>query len=167
MANLLTLDILKGYTRPVISMKGNLKCLIDSGADTPVWTKGVERLCRSFKSEQMTGKKFLLSGFGKGYEIVDVYKVYDIELSGIGEDGEGDKITFKNMIVASTSRPSMVADLILPNTAFSHMNIILRNLNVEYPIVEIEHEKDEYFVNPIYRTDDNRLVDRVYSFVND
>ena len=40
-------------------------------------------------------------------------------------------------------------------------------VGVDTPVIEIEHEKDEYFVNPIYRIDDNRFVDRVYSFVND
>ena len=33
--------------------------------------------------------------------------------------------------------------------------------------IEIEHEKDEYYVNPVYRADDQRFVDRVYSFTND
>ena len=167
MANLLTLKVLKGYTRPVVSLREGLTCLIDSGADTPIWTKGAERLGRFYKSEKVAEKKFLLSGFGHGYEIVDVYKVSDVELSGVDEDGVGDKVVFKNIIVGCTSRPSMVADLILPNTVFSHMNLILRNLNVQYPTVEIEHEKEDYFVNPIYRMDDDRFVDRVYSFTND
>ena len=167
MANLLTLKVLKGYTRPVVSLKGSLTCLIDSGADTPIWTKGAERLNRFYKAEKVEEKKFLLSGFGNGYEIVDVYKISDVELTGTDEDGVDDKVIFKNIIVGCTSRPSMVADLILPNTAFSHMNLTLRNLNVQYPSVEIEHEKEEYFVNPIYRSDDNRFVDRVYSFTNE
>ena len=34
----------------------------------------------------MAEKKLLLSGFGHGYEIVDVYKVSDVELSGVDED---------------------------------------------------------------------------------
>ena len=162
MANLLTLEIIAGYTRPVISLIDGLTCLIDSGADTPVWTQGSERLCRTFKAEQVNGKKFILSGFGTGYEIVDVYKVFDLELPGAGE-----KIVFKNIAVACTSRPTMVADLILPNTAFSHMNVMLRNLDVESPVVEIEHKKEEYFVNPVYNSADDRFVDRVYSFAND
>lgn len=195
MANLLTLEILTGYTRPVVSLKthisnnategkdaqasngsgtkeeiettnhkDNVTCLIDSGADTPVWTQGEERLLRAYKAEKIQGKKFILSGFGTGYEVADVYKVHDIELR---DENSGDKIVFKNITFACVSRPTMVADFILPNTAFSHMNLMIRNLDVESPIIEIEHRKTEYFVNPIYRTDDDRLVDRVYSFANE
>ncbi|MBQ7678378.1 MAG: hypothetical protein IJT34_00820 [Butyrivibrio sp.] len=166
MVSSLTLRILKGYARPVVSLKGGLTCLIDSGADTPVWTKGAERLCRFYNAEKVMGKKFLLSGFGNGYEIIDVYKVSDVDLIGVDKNGTEDKITFINLIVGCTTRPSMIADLILPNTAFSHMNLILRNLDVQYPIVEVEHDKTDYYVNPIYRADDDRFVDRVYSFTN-
>ena len=162
MESLLTLEILTGYTRPVFSLKNNITCLIDTGADTPVWTQGVERLKDAFEVELVMGKKFFLSGFGTGHEVVDVYKVSDLELSGAGE-----KIVFKNMVVACISRPSMVADLILPNTAFDHMNLILRNLDVENPVVEIEHRKEEYYVNPIYSSVDEAFVERVYSFAND
>ena len=162
MASLLTLEVMIGYTRPVVPLKDGVTCLIDSGADTPVWTQGAERLCKTFKAEQIKGKKFFLSGFGTGYEIVDVYKIIDLELPGMGE-----KIIFKNITVACTSRPMMVADLILPNTAFSHMNVMLRNLDVGSPLVEIEHKKEEYYVNPIYSSVDKKVVDRVYSFVND
>ena len=60
-----------------------------------------------------------------------------------------------------------MSPMILPVTALSHMNFILRNLDVEYPVVEIEHEKDEYYVNPIYSSADGRLVERAYSFVSE
>ena len=40
MAKLLTLKILEGYTRPVIMVGKKTTCLIDTGADTPVWTRG-------------------------------------------------------------------------------------------------------------------------------
>ena len=92
-----------------------------------------------------------------------MYNVSDVELTGVN----GEKIVFKNLTVACTSRPSMVAYLILPATAFSHTNYTIRNIGVDTPVIEIEHEKKEYFVNPIYRMDDNRFVDRVYSFTND
>ena len=162
MASLLTLEILLGYTRPVFSLKDNITCLIDSGADTPVWTQGEDRLKDVFEVEKIEGKKFLLSGFGVGYEIVDVYRVNNLELIG-----EGDSVVFKSITVACTSRPTMVADLILPNTAFNHMNLTLRNLDVDYPVVEIEHKKKDYFVNPIFSSIDEAFLERVYSFANE
>ena len=163
MASLLTLRIIKGYTRPVISLKEDVTCLIDTGADIPVWTQGSESLKRAFNAKGMKDKKFILSGFGKEPEIADVYNIADVIL----RDNKGDVITFKNLTVACTARPAMVAHLILPATAFSHMNYTICNVGVQKPVVEIEHYKDEYYVNPIFSSVDDRFVERVYSFVNE
>ena len=162
MASLLTLKVLSGYTRPVVSIGEDITCLIDTGADTPVWTQGSETLHDVFEAEKIEGKKFILSGFGKEPEVVDVYNVSDVVLG----DG-GDKVVFKNLTVACTERPNMVAYLILPATAFSHMDYTVRNLDVESSLIEIRHNKEEYFVHPIYSSIDNRIVDRVYSFTNE
>ena len=35
---------------------------------------------------------------------------------------------------------------------------------MESPLIEIRHTKEEYFVNPIYSSVNDRIVDRVYSF---
>ena len=167
MANLLTLEILLGYTRPVINLDHDITCLIDTGSDTPVWTQGADRLMDSFDAELIDGKKFILSGFGTGYELVNVYVIHDVvlEMSGQGTQ-PGDRIVFKNLTVACTSRPSMIADLIMPATAFSHMNYTIRNIDVETPVVEIEHKKEEYYVSPVYNGTDDQFVERVYSFTN-
>ena len=162
MAKLLTLKILEGYTRPVVMAGKRATCLIDTGGDTPVWTRGRTVLQKEFTAKRIDGKVFILSGFGKKSEIVDVYVVSDVEL----KNETGERIVFKNLTVACTSRPNMIASLILPATAFSHMNYTVRNMDVGSSVLEIEHKKDEYYVNPIYRADDDRIVDRVYSFTN-
>lgn len=163
MARLLTLEVISGYTRPVIQLKEDTTCLIDTGADVPVWTQGADRLKDLFEAEKVVGKKYLLSGFGTGYEIVDVYKVHDLVLNESNNDSDN-RIIFKSVTVACTSRPAMVADLILPNTAFSHMNLTIRNMEVESPVIEIEHEKDEFYVSPVYSSIDGSFMERVYSF---
>lgn len=127
MANLLTLKVLDGYTRPVISIGDDVTCLIDTGADIHVWTQGAEILEDVFKAELVNGKKFILSGFGKEAEIVDVYRIFDVELRGM----DSDRVIFKSMIVACTKRPSMIASLIIPATAFSKMNYTIRNVGKE------------------------------------
>ena len=50
--------MLDGYTRPVISIGDDVTCLIDTGADAPVWTQGAEILEDVFKAELVSGKKF-------------------------------------------------------------------------------------------------------------
>ena len=48
MVSLLTLEIITGFTRPVCQLSEDATCLVDSGADTPVWTQGAERLMDTF-----------------------------------------------------------------------------------------------------------------------
>lgn len=163
MAKLLTLDIIDGYTRPVVLLKNDITCLIDTGADVPVWTRGSNKLKGTYNATQIKDKKFLLSGFGKEAELVDVYRITDFELKG--EDG--DIIVFKNLTIACTRRPNMVANLILPATAFTHMNYTIRNIETENPVVEIYHTKTEYSLSPVYNSVDNRIVDHVYSFASE
>ena len=163
MANLLTLDIVNGYDRPVVLVKDDITFLIDTGANIPVWTRGLERLKDAFNAEIVESKKFILSGFGKVAEKVDAYRILDFSL----EAEDGDKIVFKSMIIACARRPAMVANLILPATAFNHMNYTVRNVGVETPVVEIEHDREEYAIIPVYSNLNAEIIERVYSFSND
>ena len=163
MASLLTLDIVDGYVRPVVLVKDDITCLIDTGANIPVWTRGEERLKDAFDAEIIEGKKFVLSGFGKVAEKVDAYRVSDFSLEA--EDGE--KVVFKSMVIACTRRPAMVANLILPATAFKLMNYTVRNVGVENPVVEIEHDREEYAISPDYSNLNAEVIERVYSFSNE
>ena len=167
MANLLTLNVLEGYDRPVVSLKDGISCLIDTGANIPVWTRGAEMLLNAFHAEKLKDRQFLLSGFGKKEEIVDAYRISDFVLEGsLGDRNREDRIIFKSMIVACTERPFLIANMILPATAFSHMNYMVKNIGVEDPVVEIYHEKTEYSVSPIYSSVDNKIIERAYSFAN-
>ena len=162
MAKLLTLDIIEGYVRPVVLLKNDITCLIDTGANIPVWTRGADRLREIYNAENVAGKKFILSGFGKYPEEADAYWIKDFVLMGETDD----KITFKSLMIACTKRPSMVANLILPATAFTHMNYTIRNVGVDNPMVEIEHERDEYSISPIYSSVYPEVIEKVYSFSN-
>lgn len=142
MANLLTLKVLEGYDRPVFSLPVTLRtaieedgnadridaisCLVDTGANIPVWTRGADMLLRYFQTAPIKDKQFILSGFGKVAEKVAAYRITDFSMEG--EDG--DRIVFKSLTIACTERPAMVANLILPATAFNHMNYTVRNVGV-------------------------------------
>ena len=163
MASLLTLDVVDGYFRPVVLLKDDITCLIDTGANIPVWTRGADMLRAAYHAEIIDGKKFILSGFGKIAEKVDAYRIADFSI----EAEDGDKIVFKSMTIACTRRPAMVANLILPATAFRFMNYTVRNMGVETPVVEIEHDREEYVISPVYSNLNAEIIERVYSFSNE
>lgn len=53
-----------------------IKCLIDTGADTPVWTSGERLFLKAFPDAELVEDiLFELGGFGKESELVSVYKI--------------------------------------------------------------------------------------------
>ena len=65
MANLLTLKVLDGYTRPVISIGDDVTRLIDTGADTPVWTQGAEILEDDLRRSWLAAKSLYFPVLGR------------------------------------------------------------------------------------------------------
>ena len=60
MANLLMLELISRYTRPVILLNRHINCLIDTGADTPVWTEGIKTLEKEFNAIPVENKNYIL-----------------------------------------------------------------------------------------------------------
>ena len=160
MVNLLKLELSSQYSRPVIVVNDHIYCLIDTGANTPVWTYGADTLIEEFDAVEITGIKFVLSGFGKIAEETPVFQIPKLVLGDIN----GEYIEFHGMYIACTLRPTMVTPLILSATMFTHMNYMIRNLAVKGPTLEIEHEKNDYYVRPVYNELDNKYMQRIYSF---
>ena len=120
--------------------RSDLVYLYDSGADTPVWCKGAQELVDVFPDAALVKQRFVLSGFGKEVEIVDVYRIQEFVLT----DGIS-AIRYQNFIVAVTDRPEMNLDLILPASIFDHMVVTIdRNTSVTYPQIHIDSPKGSY-----------------------
>lgn len=125
-------------TRFVPYDKPDLIYLIDTGADTPVWCKGEEEFLDVYKDAERIPVKFLLSGFGKGIDVVDVYRIPIFELT----DGT-QSVFFKNLVVAITNRPEMDLDMVLPVSIFRHMKIEIDYMtSVSVPTLDIITEND-------------------------
>ena len=144
--------------------------MIDSGADTPVWCKGSQELLDVFPESELLEQRFILSGFGKQPEIVDVYKIKEFALT----DGT-EILKYQNFIVAVTDRPEMNLDMILPASVFDHMIITIdRMSSVVYPKVYIDFQMESYpvFFRQILLTeqqkqalgiDSNLVIQNVYA----
>lgn len=60
----------------------NFNCLIDTGARVPVWcAAGKDLLMTYYPNCIKQNAKFILTGFGTGYEVADVYKIPDFILA--------------------------------------------------------------------------------------
>lgn len=59
MANWLKIEISSKHTRPIVVTENNISCLIDTGADTPVWTSGSLALVGKLGAKKVEGKHFI------------------------------------------------------------------------------------------------------------
>ena len=102
----------------------DLLFLLDTGADVPVWCKGISELRDIAPDAEIIEDKFLLGGFGVGAEVVDVYRLGTFSLF----DGTN-TLCFHNLIVAVTNRPMMDVDFVLPLSIFRKGQINIDRLS--------------------------------------
>lgn len=127
------------YLKPVFMSLENqtrkgFTCMLDSGASMPVWCSGATLLQRTFpEAMHETDMKSLLSGFGNGLEIADVYYIPKMELY----DGSC-SIVFQKVYLPVVKRDNFGANLILPSSVFKNANILISQMQ---PL----HEKKLFF----------------------
>lgn len=94
----------------------DLIMLYDDGSDVAVWTQSEEDIYDTFPDAIKTDYKFILIGFGREYDITNVYKIPEFVIS----DKVNNKFTVKNFHVAISERPDMPVGLILPGNLFNN-----------------------------------------------
>jgi hypothetical protein len=118
----------------------DVRCLVDTGADTPVFVDGEEELKSMFPSaEKIQDKYFRLSGFGKYEENVPVYRIpiFEIESDLFGIKS---KLIFKDLIIACCDKTGFRVSMILSATLFSALNMFIYNIDVEQKQIEFKYK---------------------------
>ncbi len=169
MGLLLKKKLLNLYDKPSFELATRnelkLRCLFDTGADTPVFTLGDIILCKYFPDAQLQPDcTYMISGFGQGIETASVYKIPELVIKS---DFDDDYIRFDNLYIASCSRPAIAYPFILSATMFSHMNYTIVNEGQEAKCIKIQHEKSVYNIVPVYSKADNTKLAKICCFIED
>lgn len=131
--------------RPIFKAKINgmvTTCMLDTGADIPVFCKGIELFeewTRSMSGVE-TFKDSTIGGFGKGTEHTVLHTIPIFQLS----DGRN-IITYNNMKIAVMLKPKIPCDLILSASLFMKMKYMIDCANNPHTMT-IESEKGTYGV---------------------
>lgn len=137
-----------------------IKCLIDTGADTPVWTSGERLFLKAFPDAELVDDiLFELGGFGKESELVPVYKIPKFVIKS---DYDTNIIVFNNLLVACYIKNSISTPLILSATMFKHTNYSIINIGEDVPTLTINYSKREYEIGARFKN--KRKLDKIYSF---
>lgn len=138
-----------------------IKCLIDTGADTPVWTSGETLFLKAFPDAELIADiLFELGGFGKESELVPVYKIPKFTLKS---DYDNNIIVFNNLLVACYVKNSISTPLILSATMFKHTNYSIINVGEDIPMLTINYNKNEYEIGMRFKN--KNKLDKIYSFI--
>ena len=136
-----------------------LNCMLDTGADMPVWCGSEGLLKVMFPEAELTNKKFLLSGFGRNPEVVEVYKIPNFFIRN-----ERESLIFQNLYIASSFGRNFGCDLILSATMFKHMDYAILNRDRSPSILEITYDKDTYYTQIVTNEKYTNVVERLCSF---
>lgn len=131
--------------RPIFKAKINdtiITCMLDTGADIPVFCKGIELFEEWTKD--MNGVEFFkastIGGFGKEAENTMLYNIPFFRLSD-----DKDIITYNNMKIAVTLKPKIPCDIILSASLLMKMKYTIDCAYKPHSLI-IEAEKDTYGV---------------------
>lgn len=131
--------------RPIFKAKINEKiitCMLDTGADIPVFCKGME-LFKEW-AKDMDGVSFfkdsVIGGFGKDTENTVLYNMPVFCLSD-----NKNFITYQNMKIAVMLKPKIPCDIILSASLFMKMRCIIDCIDKKHTLI-LESKKKSYGV---------------------
>lgn len=157
MEKTLQLELDRSREKPIfyleISGKGQIRCLVDSGAAIPVWC-GTEKMLKTCFSVKKLNKRTWLSGFGGKGEYRDVYSIPSISLRGVG--GE---LTIRNFIVILAPNESIKCDIIFGSLVFNNKIDYAINTRNGNRHIELKYDKDAY---TMFIKDSNDTIRNVY-----
>lgn len=156
MEHILKLDLDKNRVKPIIQITPKneiVKCLIDSGADMPVWCS-TEALLKSQFITKKLNRKTYIGGFGGGGAYHDVYSIDRFILAD-----DNNTLAIYNLLVAFIPNVSFACDLILSASVFDK--------KIDYSIctrdsqryIELRYDKEEYITLAKYKME---TIDSVY-----
>ena len=156
MEQILRLNLDKNRAKPtiqIIPQNEVVKCLIDSGADIPVWCSTETLLKSQFKVKKLHEKTYI-GGFGGKGAYHDVYSIDTFMLT------DGDNIlTIHNLLVAFIPNVSFACDLILSATVFYKKTDYAVNTRGNKRYIELKYDKGEYIALAKYN---EGKIDSIY-----
>ncbi|MBQ9438952.1 MAG: hypothetical protein IJU50_11560 [Lachnospiraceae bacterium] len=136
----LALQLFNQKSRPSFQYTSNdikVMCLIDSGAETPVWCSGEELFLSAYPKAIKQNYDSEIRGFGKGADKGKVYVIPDFFIA----DGK-ETYRIKNLQVAVCYHPLIGYDFVMSDTMFAKTDTFIHRMGGKY--IEFFYEKEIY-----------------------
>jgi hypothetical protein len=142
-----------------------VSCMIDTGANTPIWFMGEEHLKHRYPSAYKTDKLTIIHGLGKE-------PLYDIPVWIIPQfvvtDDDGNSIIFHNLMISVIQAKEYAFNMIIPLTMLNRMNFTLDYLTSgSRAYFVLETNKTNFFIRPIYVQEHLEYLNKIQLFYQD
>lgn len=127
---------------------GEIKCLLDTGANIPIWFADEDSLVASFPEAITTKWKTDITGLGQNpHENIPIWMIPVFRM----RDDSGNHISFNQFLIPVLKAKKFPFHMILPATLFNKMFYSFDYMNSQTKgELFIKSVKDEYYVRPIF-----------------
>lgn len=155
--------------KPIISVTSEqgaeTSCLIDTGANIPVWFVGKEYLLYRYSQAYPMEKKTILNGLGER-------PIYDVPVWIIPKfnlnDYEGNTVTYQNLLIAVLDASRFSFDMIIPLTMLNRTDFSFSYTeSAVYGIFRITAGKKRLFVEPVFAKQSSDYLNKIQVFTDE
>ena len=159
MDRLVEINIDQSQSRPLLEITtavGVTRCLVDTGADIPVWCLPEDLFVLAFPKALKTDFGTYISGFGHGSTYADIWKIPRIILS----DRKGrDEFTIHNVLVAVAPKTMISFAFIMSASMFTTTDYsVINRASKRY--MSVAFERDCYCVPRLALSDNAKSPDK-------
>ena len=143
----------------------DITCMIDTGANVPIWFMGDELLKLHYPSSKPINIMTIINGLGKKPLLnVPVWKIPEFSMN----DGNGKKIVFHDLIVPVIDAKKFAVNMLIPLTMLNRTKFSFDYVkSANYGYFTIESEKESFFVRPLYYPDNDKYLNKIQAFVQE
>ena len=141
----------------------DISCMVDTGANVPIWFMGENFLKLRYPSAVKTEQLTIIHGLGKE-PIVDVpvWKIPKFVLT----DDEGKSIVFHDMYIPVIEAKNYSFNMLIPLTMLNRTKFTFDyQKSASYGYLTIEAEKENYYVHPIFVKENQKYLNKVQTFL--
>lgn len=151
--------------RIYVSEGSDISCMVDTGANVPIWFMGERFLKLRYPSASKTDRLTIIHGLGKEPLIdVPVWKISEFVLT----NDDGKKMVFHDMLMPVIEPKQYSFNMLIPLTMLNRTKFSFAyQSSVNYGYFTIETEKENYYVRPIYVKDNERYLNKIQAFAQD
>ena len=140
----------------------DISCMIDTGANVPIWFMGENFLKLRFPSAHLTDKLTIIHGLGKEPLLdVPVWNIPEFVMT----DDNGEKIIFHDLLIPIIKASRYSFNMLIPLTMLNRTKFSFDyKLSSNFGYFTIETEKDNFFIRPVYVKEHPQYLNKIQAF---